>query len=245
LGFEVGVTLAVCLCACLLAALAYAAYRVRLQAGQIRRIALERLRLETELEQQARELRESNRALADALQRIEDLLAGEPAGTMVAADASAGASNDSEEQPEAPPEATLPEATLPEATLPEATAEDQIWSDIDSAAVARLRNLRGNSRADLYDRLVELFESGSARALVELRTALERGSFDDAAAISHKFASSAANVGALTFAQGVRELERLCRAGDAGHSLGLYLRLRTAHPRLMVILQGLRQKASA
>ena len=223
-------TLAVCLCACLLAALAYAAWRVRLQAGQIRRIALERLRLETELEQQARELRESNRALADALQRIEDLLAGEPAAAPGAADVS----NESEEQPAAPSETTA-----------EATAEDQIWSDIDSAAVARLRNLRGNSRADLYDRLVELFESGSARALVELRTALERGSFDAAAAISHKFASSAANVGALTFAQGVRELERLCQAGDAGHSLGLYLRLRTAHPRLMVILQGLRQKASA
>jgi HPt (histidine-containing phosphotransfer) domain-containing protein len=232
---EASVTLAVCLCACLLAALAYAAYRVRLQTSQIRRIALERLRLETELDLQARELHESNRALADALQRIEDLLAGEPAGTTVAADAGADASNDSEEQPEAPPEATVPEATV----------DDQIWSDIDSAAVARLRNLRGSSRSDLYDRLVELFESGSARALVELRTALERGAFDDAAAISHKFASSAANVGALTFAQGVRELERLCQAGDAGHSLGLYLRLRTAHPRLMVILQGLRQKASA
>jgi HPt (histidine-containing phosphotransfer) domain-containing protein len=223
---EASVTLAVCLCACLLAALAYAAWRVRFQAAQIRRIAAERLRLETEVDLQARELRESNRALADALQRIEDLLAGEPAAAPGAADVS----NESEEQP---------------AASAEATAEEQIWSDIDSAAVARLRNLRGNSRADLYDRLVELFESGSARALVELRTALERGSFDDAAAISHKFASSAANVGALTFAQGVRELERLCRAGDAGHSLGLYLRLRTAHPRLMVILQGLRRKASA
>jgi hypothetical protein len=43
----------------------------------------------------------------------------------------------------------------------------------------------------------------------------------------------------------VRELERLCRAGDAGHALGLYLRLRSAHPSLMVILQGKRLKAGA
>jgi HPt (histidine-containing phosphotransfer) domain-containing protein len=228
----VGVILALCFCACLITALAYTAYRARLQAAQIRRIALERLRLETELDLQARELRESNRALADALQRIEDLLAVELVEQPAAADSSLQA-----EQGGAGKEGA--------AAHPETPAEDQIWSDIDSAAVARLRNLRTGSSSDLYDRLVELFESGSARALVELRTALERGSFDDAATISHKFASNAANVGALTFAQSVRELERLCRAGDAGHSLGLYLRLRTAHPRLMVILQSLRQKATA
>ncbi len=227
-GTTVGVILALCLCACLITALAYTVYRARLQSAQIRRIALERLRLETELDLQARELHESNRALADALQRIEDLLAGQ----LV-------------EQPAATEYSVESEPAGEGERGGEGEERDQIWSDIDSAAVARLRNLRNGSSSDLYDRLVELFESGSARALVELRTALERGSFDDAANISHKFASNAANVGALTFAQSVRELERLCRAGDAGHSLGLYLRLRTAHPRLMAILQGLRRKASA
>jgi HPt (histidine-containing phosphotransfer) domain-containing protein len=233
------VTFVVCLCAGLLAALAYTAYRARLQALKIRRIARERLRLQTDLDLQARELRESNRALEEALHRIEDLLAGQHAEASARqaeqiqlreGSATAGAGIETEE------------GTTARLDTP---AEDPIWSDIDSAAVARIRNLRNTSPADLFDRLVELFESGSSRALVELRTALERGRFDDAAAISHKFASSAANVGALTFAQSVRELERLCHAGDAGHSLGLYLRLRAAHPRLMVILQGLRQKTSA
>jgi HPt (histidine-containing phosphotransfer) domain-containing protein len=237
-GTTAGVILVLCLCACLITALAYTVYRARLQAAQIRRIALERLRLETELDLQGRELHESNRALADALQRIEDLLAGQ----LVEQPAATEYSTDSEQSGEGEEGGEGEECA---AARPETPAEDQIWSDIDSAAVARLRNLRIGSSSDLYDRLVELFESGSARALVELRTALERGSFDDAASISHKFASNAANVGALTFAQSVRELERLCRAGDAGHSLGLFLRLRTAHPRLMVILQGLRRKASA
>jgi HPt (histidine-containing phosphotransfer) domain-containing protein len=221
---EAGVTLAMCLCACLLAAVGYLVYRARHQAMKIQRIARERLRLETELALQARELQETNRALEEAVRRIDDLLAGRRIEESSAADLS---------------DVPGPAETLTEAPL-EAPPDEAIWSDIDSAAVARICNLRGNGPPDLYGRLVELFESGSARALVELRTALERGRLEEAAAISHKFASSAANVGALTFAQRVRELERLCLAGDAGHALGLYRRLRGAHPALMAILQDKR-----
>jgi HPt (histidine-containing phosphotransfer) domain-containing protein len=111
--------------------------------------------------------------------------------------------------------------------------------------VTRLRSLRSGGQSDLYERLIELFESGSARALVELRNAIERGRFEEAAAVCHRFASSAANVGALGFASHVRELERLCKAADAGHSLGLFLRLRAVHPQLLDNLHGLRLKASA
>jgi hypothetical protein len=225
------VTLVLCLCACLLAALAYLAYRAWLQAQKIQRLARERLRLETELALLTRELHESDRALEEAVRRTDELLADRRAGESTAADVidvtgPMGAAYETEESEAAPPE-TPPDVP--------------IWSDIDTAAVGRLCNLRGSGPSDLYGRLVELFESGSARALVELRTALERGRFEDAATISRKFASSAANVGALTYAQSVRELERLCLAGDAGHALGLYRRLRTAHPALMTILQGKRK----
>ncbi len=235
-------TLVICLCACLLAALAYLAFRTRLQGEKIRRLALERLRLETELALLTRELQESNRAHEEALRKIDELLLARQAAESAAVidiDAadmidvtditSPGRSRIETAQNEAPP----PPAELP------------IWSDIDTVAVVRLCNLRNSGPPDLYGRLVELFESGSARALVELRTALEGGRFQDAAAVSHKFASSAVNVGALTFAQSVRELERLCLAADAGHAWGLYLRLRAAHAPLMVILQGKRLKASA
>jgi HPt (histidine-containing phosphotransfer) domain-containing protein len=227
------VTLLLCLCACLLAALAYLAYRAWLQAQKIQRLARERLRLETELALLTRELHESNRALDEAVRRIDELLAGRHAEESTAADVidvtdPMGAACEREESEAAPPQAP---------------PDVPIWSDIDTAAVGRLCNLRGSGPSDLYGRLVELFESGSARALVELRTALERGHFEGAATISRKFASSAANVGALTYAQSVRELERLCLAGDAGHALGLYRRLRTAHPALMTILQGRRLKA--
>jgi CheY-like chemotaxis protein/HPt (histidine-containing phosphotransfer) domain-containing protein len=127
----------------------------------------------------------------------------------------------------------------------EDNAGDVAWAVIDGAAVTRLRSLRSGGQSDLYERLIELFESGSARALLELRDALERSRFEEAAAVCHRFASSAANVGALDFASHVRELERLCKASDAGHALGLYLRLRAVHPHLLDNLHGLRLKASA
>jgi len=80
------VTLVVCLCACLLAAMAYLAYRAWLQAQKIQRLANERLRLETELALQARELQESNRALEEALRKLDELQAGRRVEESTAAD---------------------------------------------------------------------------------------------------------------------------------------------------------------
>jgi len=143
------------------------------------------------------------------------------------------------------PRLALPDEPSAQGTTDHASANDVGWAIIDGAAVTRLRSLRSGGQSDLYERLIELFESGSARALVELRNAIERGRFEEAAAVCHRFASSAANVGALGFASHVRELERLCKAADAGHSLGLFLRLRAVHPQLLDNLHGLRLKASA
>jgi HPt (histidine-containing phosphotransfer) domain-containing protein len=143
------------------------------------------------------------------------------------------------------PRLALPDEPSAQGTTDHASANDVGWASIDGAAVTRLRSLRSGGQSDLYERLIELFESGSARALVELRNAIERGRFEEAAAVCHRFASSAANVGALGFASHVRELERLCKAADAGHSLGLFLRLRAVHPQLLDNLHGLRLKASA
>ena len=238
-------TLAICLCACLLAALAYLAFRTRLQGEKIRRLALERLRLETELALLTRELQESNRAHEEALRKIDELLLARQAAESAAAVIEMDAADMIDVTDITNRGGSRIETAQSEAAPPAPPAELPIWSDIDTVAVVRLCNLRNSGPPDLYGRLVELFESGSARALVELRTALEGGRFQDAAAVSHKFASSAVNVGALTFAQSVRELERLCLAADAGHAWGLYLRLRAAHAPLMVILQGKRLKASA
>jgi CheY-like chemotaxis protein len=118
-------------------------------------------------------------------------------------------------------------------------------ANVDAAAVASLRRLRGDERTDLYSKLVDLFQAGSAQALAQLAATLDAADLIAAAAVCHKFASSAANVGATAFARDVRELERLCAAGEARRARELYERLAAAHPTLIEELSAQRLRASA
>ena len=119
------------------------------------------------------------------------------------------------------------------------------WSAIDAVAVARLRKLRGGAHPDLYHKLIELFQSSAPGLLDELKAALEATDLKTAAGLCHKFASSAANVGASSFAQGIRELEQLCKQNDLPRGRELYSRLRTAYPLLIEELQCQPKPASA
>jgi HPt (histidine-containing phosphotransfer) domain-containing protein len=66
-----------------------------------------------------------------------------------------------------------------------------------------------------------------------------------AAAVCHKLASSAANVGAVAFAKDARQLEQLCAAGDAARVQPLFAVLRQAHPSLLEELVALKLRATA
>jgi len=118
-------------------------------------------------------------------------------------------------------------------------------SAVDLAAVAGLRKLRSGSQADLYSRLVDLFQSSSSESLARLQGALDSGDFETAGAVCHKLTSSAANVGALAFASQVRELGQACKAADAARAKELNEALQAAHPALIEELTCLRLKASA
>jgi CheY-like chemotaxis protein/HPt (histidine-containing phosphotransfer) domain-containing protein len=124
-------------------------------------------------------------------------------------------------------------------------ADDDVLSSVDAAAVARLRNLRGGGHGDLYSKLVDLFQAGSSDSLTQLRAALEAGQLKAAGAVCHKLAPSAANVGALSFARDIRQLEKLCVAGDVARAQSLYERLRAAQPALIEELLSLRLRATA
>ena len=117
-------------------------------------------------------------------------------------------------------------------------------AEVDTATVEGLKALRSGGPR-LYCKLAGLFETGSQRALAELDTALEHGDYRSAGAVCHKLASSAANVGALTFARQVRELEKMCNDPDRGEVLGTYAEIRAAHPALIEELARLTLKASA
>jgi CheY-like chemotaxis protein len=118
-------------------------------------------------------------------------------------------------------------------------------SSVDAAAVARLRNLRGGGQGDLYSKLVDLFQAGSSDSLKQLQAALGTQDLRAAGAVCHKLASSAANVGALSFAKDVRQLEQLCIAGDAARAQSLCGRLCAAQPALIEELLSLRLRATA
>jgi signal transduction histidine kinase/ligand-binding sensor domain-containing protein/CheY-like chemotaxis protein/HPt (histidine-containing phosphotransfer) domain-containing protein len=121
-------------------------------------------------------------------------------------------------------------------------SDEPLWS-VDSTAVARVRAVR--SGADLYPRLVQLFERSCRETLVELRRAVERDELAAAAALCHKLAASAANVAATAFAQRLRALEQRCRAGQRDGVQALCEQLLAAQPMLIEELQRwcLRQSA--
>jgi signal transduction histidine kinase/CheY-like chemotaxis protein/HPt (histidine-containing phosphotransfer) domain-containing protein len=128
-------------------------------------------------------------------------------------------------------------------------ADDDALSTVDAAAVARLRNLhgqgRGPERSELVVKLVDLFQVGSSDALTQLRAALQASDLEAAHAVCHKLGSGAANVGALSFAKGVRRLEELCAAGDADRARSVFERLWMAYPSLIEELSRLRRRESA
>jgi signal transduction histidine kinase/ligand-binding sensor domain-containing protein/CheY-like chemotaxis protein/HPt (histidine-containing phosphotransfer) domain-containing protein len=118
-------------------------------------------------------------------------------------------------------------------------------TSVDPSAVAGLRRLRGDGHGDLYSKLVELFEASSTESLAQLARALGSSDLTAAAAVCHKLASSAANVGAGAFARHVRQLERLCKAGETSAARELNQRLAAAHPALIAELSAMRLRASA
>jgi signal transduction histidine kinase/ligand-binding sensor domain-containing protein/CheY-like chemotaxis protein len=116
-------------------------------------------------------------------------------------------------------------------------------SSIDAATVAGLRSLRAG-RADMYPRLVELFQKTSADALAQLGAALAGHDLGSAKALCHKMKSASANVGALAFAHLLGELERACIAGDGAHAQNIYESLAEAHPDLIDALNEFSLRAT-
>lgn len=128
--------------------------------------------------------------------------------------------------------------------LPVSAGKHDLTS-VDAAAVASLRELRGGANADLYTKLVELFRIGSADSLAQLNAALASNDLTAAAGTCHKLASSAANVGALTYGKELRRLEQLCTAGEHAQASELNRVIQAAYPALMNALLGLTMRASA
>jgi HPt (histidine-containing phosphotransfer) domain-containing protein len=113
---------------------------------------------------------------------------------------------------------------------------DDSLTQIDRKVVAELQGLPARGGANLFVKLVGLFEIGSAEALAQLQTALQISAAGQAAAICHKLKSIAGNVGAVAFAREVDRIERHCVEGDLAAARVLLGGLQAAHPTLLAEL---------
>ena len=116
---------------------------------------------------------------------------------------------------------------------------------VDRSVVSALRNLPSRGQGDLYATLVRLFEASSGSGFAQLGAALAAGDLQTASATSHKLRASAANVGASSFAAGLRELEHLCNSGNTAASQRQLAALVAGYPALLEELQRLALKATA
>src|SRR5882724_12864934 len=107
---------------------------------------------------------------------------------------------------------------------------DDSLAQIDPNVVAELRRLPARGAADLFMKLVGLFEISSSEALAQLQTALQISAAGQAAAICHKLKSIAGTVGAAAFAREVGRIERYCVEGDLARARDSLGRLQAVHP---------------
>jgi HPt (histidine-containing phosphotransfer) domain-containing protein len=107
---------------------------------------------------------------------------------------------------------------------------------IDRRVVAELRGLPARGSANLFVKLVGLFETSSTATLSQLQNALQIAAAAEAAAICHRLKSTAGNIGAVAFAQEVGRIEKLCVAGDLARARDLFAGLQAAHPTLLAEL---------
>jgi CheY-like chemotaxis protein/HPt (histidine-containing phosphotransfer) domain-containing protein len=125
-----------------------------------------------------------------------------------------------------------------------ALGEDGL-SSIDQRALARLCEMRAGQAGSLFERLVGLFASSSSETLMGLRKALSSEDLHAAAALCHKLKSSAANVGAASFARCVKQMEERCLQGDTDRARELFAALSEAHPLLLQNLRTVDLRVSA
>ncbi len=80
--------------------------------------------------------------------------------------------------------------------------------------------------------------------MAQLDVALKGNDFEQAADLCHRLKSSSANVGAMAFAAGLRELEQHCRENNVAAAVELHRKLAAAYEPLLAALRTRRMVAA-
>jgi HPt (histidine-containing phosphotransfer) domain-containing protein len=92
---------------------------------------------------------------------------------------------------------------------------------LDAAAMAELRALDPDGKAQLVKRVLATYQSSLAKLVEQLRVARADGAWDQVSRVVHTLKSSSASIGALALSGLCADIERLLRAGDSAATLPL------------------------
>ena len=99
---------------------------------------------------------------------------------------------------------------MTQSTNPAAAAE-AMGVALDAQAVQSLRALDPGGKSRLLERVVQAFESSSARLVPQLREAHAAGDRQGIRHVVHTFKSSSASIGALSLSRHCAEIEAMIR----------------------------------
>jgi CheY-like chemotaxis protein/HPt (histidine-containing phosphotransfer) domain-containing protein len=102
-----------------------------------------------------------------------------------------------------------------------APAGKQQPASMNAERIAEIRRLEADGAVDLMGRMAELYRSGSAKLIEEIRAALRDGDAGAMAAAAHELKSSSGSVGGERLCMLCSDMERLGRKGLLGGAEGL------------------------
>jgi hypothetical protein len=86
---------------------------------------------------------------------------------------------------------------------------------LDAAAMAELRALDPDGKAQLVKRVLVTYQGSLARLVDQFAQARTDGAWDQVARVAHTLKSSSASIGALGLSAVCADIERLLRSGDS------------------------------
>ena len=109
---------------------------------------------------------------------------------------------------------------------------------LDAAAMAELRALDPDGKAQLVKRVLVTYQGSLARLVEQLAQARATNAWDQVSRVAHTLKSSSASIGALELSAVCADIERLLRAGEEAAVPPLLDRFRTEVGRVELAVQA-------
>ena len=116
---------------------------------------------------------------------------------------------------------------------------------LDAAAMAELRALDPDGKAQLVKRVLATYQASLARLVDQLAQARAANAWDQVSRVAHTLKSSSASIGALDLSAVCADIERLLRVGDNAGVLPQLDRFRTEVARVELAVKAMLEHLEA